>query len=1068
SIILTLTMPPLIQAIFSGDPEEIRMLIYKSEDINLVSHTRPRCCLHAAGARVNAKDNMWLTPLHRAVASRSEDAVRVLIRHSADVNARDKNWQTPLHVAAANNAIRCAEVIIPLLSSVNVSDRGGRTALHHAALNGHTEMVSLLLAKGANINAFDKKDGRALHWASFMGHLDVVCLLLSQGAEVSCKDKRGYTPLHAAAARGEITVVKHLLNLAVEIDEPNAFGNTALHVACFNGQDAVVSELIDYGANVSQSNNKGFTPLHFAAASTHGALCLEFLVNNGADVNVQSRDGKSPLHMTAVHGRFTRSQTLIQNGGEIDSMDKDGNTPLHVAARYGHELLINTLITSGADCTRRGIHGMFPLHLAALNAHSDCCRKLLSSGRRFSIMCNDSVLSAGFQIDTPDSLGRTCLHAAAAGGNVDCVKLLLSSGGEHNKADKCGRTPLHYAAASRHYQCLETLVACGTDINATDQWGRSALHYAAASDLDRSVPPHLASPAWRSCQSEFCLHCRCLEFLLQSGATASLKDKQGYSPVHYAAAFGHRHCLELVSHRSSFDKLLNCLKDGSVTHLLVSPQAYHGDAQALEVLLQGQREVDQGDEAGRTPLALAALRGHTDCVHTLLSQGASPHSTDKQYGRTPVHLAVMNGHTTCVRLLLEESDSSDLIDAADFQGQTPLMLAVAGGHLDTVSLLLERDAHVNMANSHGLTALHLGLLCGQEECVQCLLEHEASVLLGDSRGRTAIHLAASRGHASWLSELLSIACSESPSLPPLRDHGGYTPLHWACYYGHEGCVEVLLEQKGCRCIDGNPFTPLHCAVGTPRAGATLSLWRFESAAVGLHRIIRFCSCRTPLHAAAFAGHVDCVNLLLSHDAPVDSVDQSGRSALMMAAEKGRAETVEVLLTSAGASLSLADQDGNTALHLACSNGKEECVLLILEKLSDASLINATNAALQTPLHLAARSGLKKVVQELLSRGASVQTVDENGLTPALACAPSREVADCLALILATMMPFCSPCSSGAPSPGSLLRQLPHQGSKGVCRGSPCGPAGTSLPHAHPPTGVMAMGGVWSRWVNAVF
>lgn len=49
----------------------------------------------------------------------------------------------------------------------------------------------------------------------------------------------------------------------------------------------VASELIDCGANVSQPNNKGFTPLHFAAASTHGALCLEFLVNNGADVNVQ-------------------------------------------------------------------------------------------------------------------------------------------------------------------------------------------------------------------------------------------------------------------------------------------------------------------------------------------------------------------------------------------------------------------------------------------------------------------------------------------------------------------------------------------------------------------------------------------------------------------------------------------------------------------------------------------------------------------------------------------------------------------------------------------------------------
>lgn len=74
------------------------------------------------------------------VSSFPQEAVRVLIHHSADVNARDKNWQTPLHVAAANNALRCAEVIIPLLSSVNVSDRGGRTALHHAALNGHSEV----------------------------------------------------------------------------------------------------------------------------------------------------------------------------------------------------------------------------------------------------------------------------------------------------------------------------------------------------------------------------------------------------------------------------------------------------------------------------------------------------------------------------------------------------------------------------------------------------------------------------------------------------------------------------------------------------------------------------------------------------------------------------------------------------------------------------------------------------------------------------------------------------------------------------------------------------------------
>lgn len=80
----------------------------------------------------------------------------------------------------------------------------------------------------------------------------------------------------------------NLLGLLLpQIDEPNSFGNTALHIACYMGQDAVANELVNYGANVNQPNEKGFTPLHFAAVSTNGALCLELLVNNGADVNFQ-------------------------------------------------------------------------------------------------------------------------------------------------------------------------------------------------------------------------------------------------------------------------------------------------------------------------------------------------------------------------------------------------------------------------------------------------------------------------------------------------------------------------------------------------------------------------------------------------------------------------------------------------------------------------------------------------------------------------------------------------------------------------------------------------------------
>lgn len=49
--------------------------------------------------------------------------------------------------------------------------------------------------------------------------------------------------------------------------------------------------------------------------------------------------------------------------------------------------------------------------------------------------------------------------------------------------------------------------------------------------------------------------------------------------------------------------------------------------------------------------------------------------------------------------------------------------------------------------------------------------------------------------------------------------------------------------------------------------------------------------------------------------------------------------------------------------------------------------------------MSSRNGLVDVTKELLQKGASVSAVDNEGLTPALCCAPNINVAQCLALIL---------------------------------------------------------------------
>ncbi|XP_072105570.1 serine/threonine-protein phosphatase 6 regulatory ankyrin repeat subunit C-like [Mobula birostris] len=489
-----------------------------------------------------------------------------------------------------------------------------------------------------------------------------------------------------------------------------------------------------------------------------------------------------------------------------------------------------------------------------------------------------------------------------------------------------------------------------------------------------------------------------MEYLLDHGADPSIPDKQGYSAIHYAASHGSKQGLELI-----METAMDCLNEGE-GDFFVSPlhlAAYSGHHVALGVLVEVLGTPDVRDCDGRTPLYVAAKRGHTDCVEILTQHGASILIPERLTKGTPLHAAAASGHTDCLHVLIDSTEDTDVLDTMDAHGQTAVMLAVTNSHGECIHLLLEKGASTDTADKRGRTALHRGAVQGCEEAVAALLDHQAFALCRDVRGRTPLHLAAASGHSTILEALLQAAFSTDP-LDSLRDYSGYTPLHWACYKGHEDCLEVLLEHEMLSNLGGEPFTVLHCAVINGHDRTAEMLIDVLGAKIVNSQDAKG---RTPLHAAAFSNRLHCLLLLLSHGAQVNAVDQAGRTPLMFAAQNGHCKIVEILLQRAGADLTLHDVNKNTALHLACSKGHEMCALLILGQICDTGLINATNSTLQMPLHIAARNGMSSVVQALLNRGATVLAVDGEGHTPALACAPNKDVADCLALILATMKPF---------------------------------------------------------------
>lgn len=100
--------------------------------------------LLAAGAKVNAKDIVGRTALHRAD---DKSTVALLVAYGADVNARDDKGWTSLHWAASSREIYSLETITLLLekgADQNLKDLEGKTAAEIARESEKAELAKLL------------------------------------------------------------------------------------------------------------------------------------------------------------------------------------------------------------------------------------------------------------------------------------------------------------------------------------------------------------------------------------------------------------------------------------------------------------------------------------------------------------------------------------------------------------------------------------------------------------------------------------------------------------------------------------------------------------------------------------------------------------------------------------------------------------------------------------------------------------------------------------------------------------------------------------------------------------
>jgi uncharacterized protein len=118
-------------------------------------------------------------------------------------------------------------------------------------------------------------------------------------------------------------------------------------------------------------------------------------------------------------------------------------------------------------------------------------------------------------------------------------------------------------------------------------------------------------------------------------------------------------------------------------------------------------DVNALNEAGESPLMMAALKGQVGAAERLLARGAKVH----QAGWSPIHYAATGPEPRLVALLL---DRGAPLEAESPNRSTPLMMAAGYGPEASVDLLLARGADIRRRNDRDYDAAAFARQGGRE------------------------------------------------------------------------------------------------------------------------------------------------------------------------------------------------------------------------------------------------------------------------------------------------------------------------------------------------------------------
>ena len=362
------------------------------------------------------------------------------------------------------------------------------------------------------------------------------------------------TPLIVAVQTGNLDCVKVLLNYKADIEEqgesfrylvfpPDDMWNVSkfesaytcppLFLAAANGNLVILSYLFEQGGNVNASSSSEYadpwslpsefddylpiwrTPLIVALTNGHNDA-FTFLIDKGADVNLQDHVGYTALHHAVERRNFDAVSCLVHNGADVNlftSINK--HTPLMSACQFHNMDAINVLLNKGADVNLQDRDGKSALHFAC----SDICYWLIQNLADVN-MC--------------DNHNCTPLMQASSKSDVKKVAMLIENGAKVDLQDGNGNTALHHAVLNSYDSHEYTpeiccaLLTAKASIHLCNSQGWTPLLLASENCIKSAVEILIKHPEVTKEQRANALELLGSSLCLKSGTFAHIEEGFGY------------------------------------------------------------------------------------------------------------------------------------------------------------------------------------------------------------------------------------------------------------------------------------------------------------------------------------------------------------------------------------------------------------------------------------------------------------------------------------------------------------------------------------------------------------